>query len=267
MLDARLAAGTTITDPVTVVVAHADDEVLSLGSRLPRFQDLRLLHLTDSAPRDMQDARRAGFTAWQHYAEARRRELHKALQVMEIKPADCIAYDIPDKEVVAHLVSLTRRLVEDLAHTSAVFTHAYEHGHPDHDAAAFAVHAACAVLRRSRGHAPQVFEFASYHLRGQQIVRGTFWPDRAVREHVVTLTTAEYTRKSQAVACFVTQRALLADFPLDVESVRAAPAYDFRNAAPPGKALYDRFHWSVNSTVWRQRARFALEQLGLEGAL
>src|SRR5688572_28485729 len=117
MLDARLAAGATITDPVTVVVAHADDEVLSLGSRLPRFQNLRLLHLTDSAPRDMQDARREGFTAWQHYAAARRRELHKALQVMEVRPATCIAYDIPDKEGVAHLVSLTRRLVEDLAHT------------------------------------------------------------------------------------------------------------------------------------------------------
>jgi LmbE family N-acetylglucosaminyl deacetylase len=267
MFDARLAAGVTIRDPVAVVVAHADDEVLSLGSRLPWLEKLRLVHLTDGAPRDMEDAQREGFTAWQQYAAARRRELYKALQVMDVSPASCVAYDVPDKEVVANLVSLTRRLVKDLAEASAVFTHPYEHGHPDHDGAAFAVHAACAVLGHTRGHAPPIFEFASYHLRDQQIVRGAFWPAPGVREHVVTLTPTEQARKSQAIACFVTQQALLAEFPLNVESLRSAPAYDFTRAAPPGLALYDGFGWSINSTLWRQQAQLAQEQLGLEGAL
>ena len=59
----RLAAGEPIDEPVAVVVAHADDETLWCGSALPRLRNCRLIHLTDSAPRDMADANRLGIAS------------------------------------------------------------------------------------------------------------------------------------------------------------------------------------------------------------
>ncbi|HET6912216.1 MAG TPA: hypothetical protein VFH71_02605, partial [Rhodanobacteraceae bacterium] len=68
MIEAALAAGTPVTEPVVVVVAHPDDETLGLGARLSRLKNLTLVHLTDGAPRDMHDARREGFSSRDAYA-------------------------------------------------------------------------------------------------------------------------------------------------------------------------------------------------------
>jgi N-acetylglucosamine malate deacetylase 2 len=46
----RLARGERIQDPVLLVVAHPDDEVLAIGGSLARFGALCIFHLTD-APR------------------------------------------------------------------------------------------------------------------------------------------------------------------------------------------------------------------------
>ena len=246
-----------------MVVAHQDDEVLGLGSRMDRLGRLRVIHLTDGAPRDMRDATREGFETWQDYAAARRAELDRALAAIGAGDAERIAYDAPDQEAIRHCRAIVERLAHDLRGQRAVVTHPYEYGHPDHDTAALAVWLACRRLRAEGAEAPERFEFASYHMRGGRPVLAEFWPDPGAPEIELPLTEAELARKRAARDCFDTQKALGGRFPLTPERLRRAPDYDFAAPAPPGEAVYDRWGLAMTSAEWR---RLADEALRAEGA-
>ena len=69
-----------------VVVAHPDDETVSLGGLLNRMTDLTLVHVTDGAPEDMSDARRLGFQDRVGYRQARASELTEALRRLNLSP-------------------------------------------------------------------------------------------------------------------------------------------------------------------------------------
>ena len=77
---AQLAGHEPIVSRLLIVVAHPDDETLALGGQISRLRDALLVHLTDGAPRDGEDARGSGFTEkLQDYAAARQNELAAAL--------------------------------------------------------------------------------------------------------------------------------------------------------------------------------------------
>jgi LmbE family N-acetylglucosaminyl deacetylase len=264
-LPAQLAAGVAIDEPVAVIVAHPDDETLGLGARLDKLRDCRLIHLSDGAPRDMRDATRAGFSERSAYAQARRQELNAALRVLGARPRSLRAYGCADQEVSAHLLSLTQQFSDDLGDVSFVITHAYEYGHPDHDAAAFCVHAACALRRRRCLHVPQILEFAGYHLRHDEEVFGQFWSDPRQIEYTANLGRAESERKRRALACFRSQREFLTNFGLERERFRTAPAYDFAHRARPGSAFYDRLGFHVGATIWLEHVAAAMTEFDLRG--
>jgi len=249
---------------VALVAAHPDDEILGLGGCLAQIPAPMIIHVTDGAPRELVDALRAGFANREQYAGARRRELDRALAAAAVSHERRLAFCEVDQESVFHLAELTRELIPLLASVEWVITHPYEGGHPDHDAAAFIVQAACARLERAIGRAPQRLEFASYHARDGAIVRGEFWPDTACPEAAFTLDSSQRARKRAALAKFTSQRALIAAFPTDVERLRPAPRYEFRAPPPPGVALYDRFGWAVHSDLWRGEAARALAALKLD---
>ena len=75
------------------------------------------------------------------YAAARRRELTAALAAGDAAHLRTFCLGIVDQEAMQHLVYLTRRVRELLEQENPrlVLTHAYEGGHPDHDAASLAV--------------------------------------------------------------------------------------------------------------------------------
>jgi hypothetical protein len=75
---------------------------------------------------------------------------------------------------------------------------------------------------------------------------------------VVPLDARQLARKRAALAEFVTQKEVIAPFPLDPERLRPAPRYDFSRPPPPGEVLYDRFHWRVTGESWRESARAVL---------
>lgn len=260
---AELAGQEPIRSRLLIAVAHPDDETIGVGAQLHRMEDALLLHVTDGAPRDGEDARRYGFDGLADYATARRRELAAALIAGEAAAIRTAELGIPDKDAFLDLAGLTSRIVGHLQHErpSAILTHAYEGGHPDHDAAAFGVCCACRLAaRRER---PAIIEMPFYHARDGQMVTGSFLPGKG-GETVIHLDDAARRRKQRMVDCFLTQRDILAGLQFDTERFRVAPAYDFRAPPHPGILLYETFGWGISGADWRQRAGEALLALGLD---
>ncbi len=131
-----------------VLVAHPDDESIAFGAHLGSMTGAVVVHTTDGAPLDLRFARELGFEDAASYARARRAELQAALQIAGVDDTAAICLGYSDQEAAFHLVDLTNRLAALFAEHAieVVFTHAYEGGHPDHDATAFAAHAAAARL-------------------------------------------------------------------------------------------------------------------------
>ena len=257
----RLARHEAIPERVVVVVAHPDDEVLAAGSRMDRMEDLTVIHITDGAPRDMEDARREGFSTPEDYAAHRRREVAAAMDALEADP-ELLCYWHPDKESILHGPAILDQLTEDLRGARAVITHAYEHGHPDHDTAALCTHLALDRLREGGGEVPEVYEFPIYALENGRSVFGRFSPDATAPETVLPLTPDDRARRNAALSAYKSQRGVLAFAGDWQERLRPAPAYDFRLPAPQGTALYDRHGWVMTLDRWRRYADALLDREG-----
>jgi N-acetylglucosamine malate deacetylase 2 len=254
--------------PRTMVVgAHPDDETAFVGVRLARLKDAQFVCVTDGSPRDGVDAARNGMRPHE-YAQARVRELDEILGSFGIAAQQIRRIAYTDQEAALHLAELARRLAGLFidGRTEAVLTHPYEGGHPDHDATAFGVHAAAALLSREGEAPPAIVEMACYHgsrqgLRGGEFV---FGPDEGA---VVHLTPEEQQRKRALLDRFATQRHTLPYLPVEVECFRRAPAYDFTQPPHAGELWYERMPWGWSGERFRTLVAQALAELGLEGPL
>jgi N-acetylglucosamine malate deacetylase 2 len=254
---------------VLVVTAHPDDEVIGLGAQLPRLDDLHILHVTDGAPRNMVDARANGFETREEYARARRRELEAALELCGIPPERLWQAGIVDQEAsfrLGDLIGITADVIGQVR-PDLIFCHAYEGGHPDHDASAFAVHAALYQLRRKRGPEAVLMEFALYHAAPDGMAVFRFLPRDECPWILLPLTLEESVLKRQMKACFKTQRRVLAAFPVSVEIFRIAPIYDFTIPPHSGRLYYENFEWGVDGETWRALVSEELHKLRLPAAI
>ena len=242
---AALAGRRPVETRVALVVAHPDDETLAAGGSLRLMPDLLLVHVTDGAPQRLDDAARNGFRSPADYARARADELTLALALSAADPVR-ETLGIPDQEAVEYLDEITHRLRALFAahRIDHALTHAYEGGHPDHDAVAFAVHAI---------GLPTV-EFAGYHADdGGRMVTQQFLPDPRRKITSVTLPPSDLSRKRAMLGCFHSQSGMLDHFDPAIERFREAPAYDFSRPPHPGELLYEQWGW-MDGTAWRERA-------------
>jgi N-acetylglucosamine malate deacetylase 2 len=261
----RLLPGLDAVEPprVLLVAAHPDDEAIGAGALLADLPDVTIVHVTDGAPRDNRMARRKGFANRDDYAQARRREVVRALRLAGIDESRIRCLGLMDGEATLRMVELCHDVIDLLLdlEPEIVLTHPYEGGHTDHDATAFAVHMACGILRREGVPAPVILEFTSYHNRNGRRVRAQFIPRRNVPERVLELTPDEQLLKLRMFERFVSQRDCLSQFTVSSERFRLAPRYVF--TAPPhdGQLDYERYCQAICGDEWRARAAQALDLL------
>ena len=250
-----------------IVVAHPDDESIGAGARLNRLGNAWIVEITNGAPDDLECARRHGFETSEQYADARRRELDRAMSIAGFPLDRLISLGYTDGEVTLRLVEVCLRVTEliDSLKPDVVLTHPYEGGHTDHDATAFAVHLACGALRREGVTPPAILELALYHARnGERIVQQFLPHDGADKDQrVVRLGAADRARKMRIFAAFETQKPVLDKFSVEFERFRPAPRYIF--TAPPHAGLlnYERYGDPDRGKTWREHAERVLRGLGM----
>lgn len=219
-----------------------------------------LVYTTNGAPsRGAAEAR--GLRNIREYAAARANEAREALALTAI-PVEFHFLRFIDRRLTWNLVAAVGKIALLLKkiRPDVVLTHAYEGGHPDHDATAFAVHSAVQV---SRVVAP-IWEMTGYHCASGSPECGAFIPYPGVSELNISTTPGDLERKRTMLACFRSQQGRMPLIPLDHERFRAAPAYDF--TAPPhtGRLHYEHCDWGMTAERWREFVRIAQIRIGID---
>lgn len=247
----------------TVIVAHPDDEVIGAGSLISKLGQVSIVHLTDGAPSNKQVAREAGFESPVDYAQARRRECISALAIANVTADRVLELGVLDHQAPHFLPDLAKRIMTFLRQTSPdiVLTHPYEGGHPDHDAAAFASHAAVRLLKRNGFKPPTLFEMALHPGKDGRKRVLDFLPSAGREMTTLMLDEKAQELKRQMLNCFATQREALKENPLGPERFRRPPEYDFTFPPQRGKLIYENFDWGITPDEWQFLARKAWMEL------
>jgi N-acetylglucosamine malate deacetylase 2 len=221
---------------VLVFVAHPDDESIGCGALLQRVPSALVVFAVDGAPAGYGFERKFG--SLKNYSEQRFKEAGRALGLVpncsfrRLKTRDGAYF--PDrhlfenlKEAASSLVAIAQEFSPD-----AIFTHAYEGGHIDHDACSFLTNQVASVLSLT------CFEFPLYWKDGRGL--DVFQEFRNAQEGAtfLNLSEAEIAIKKQMLAEYETQREIVGIFSSKVEKFRPAPSHLYArpswNSYPPG---------------------------------
>jgi LmbE family N-acetylglucosaminyl deacetylase len=225
---------------VCIVAAHPDDESIGASSVLLHGSDVVVVHVTNGVPRD---ARwwAPGVIDPDGYRSAREREAERALRSVG---AMRIALGFDDQQVVYQLDAVVEALASAFARVrpDVIISHAYEGGHPDHDAVAYAV-------ARARGSIPAL-EMALYHGEGGALRAGELIGREPYLRYELNATELQHRR--ELLGAYASQRTVLAPFlEIATESFRPACTYDFSQPPHAGALHYERIGMKPAPVVWR----------------
>ncbi len=251
--------------PIAIVVAHPDDESVGVGGQLDRLTGAIIVLVTNGAPDNFIGAQRAGFSTDAAYAQARRHEFQSAMAAAGIPQRNLVALGIKDQEVAYCIPDLATRLAgQFVAHQiEMVLTHAFEGGHPDHDATSFAVQAACILLKRAGRCPPLIIEMPFYHRDSGMDVYQLFRCSDGVRETRIALTYRQRSRKRRLLDFYVSQSVPLAHFSVCEEAFRLAPRHDFRSPPGDGSTYYEEYRLGMTREEWHKTAAAAAKELSI----
>jgi LmbE family N-acetylglucosaminyl deacetylase len=208
-----------------LLVAHPDDESIGAGILMQRNQGMHTVFATSGAPNRPYIWRQFGTP--RRCARIRREEAAAALAIVDVpKP---VFLGFPDGRLYRNLAPAYRHLSELVRRIAPqiVMTHAYEGGHPDHDACSFL------ASRLARKFDLECWEMPYYRPTGlqeggvviQQFLRGLN------QESLADPTAAEVSTKRAMFAAHRSQCSVLADFDPARECYRPQPAYDYSKLA------------------------------------
>lgn len=246
--------------------AHPDDEILGAGILISYLKGkIDIVTVTDGAPKNLADTFAAGFASREAYSNARFEEQAKALMYAGVKRSQCHRLSFSDQEASFQMPAICYRIVEliESKKPDIVFTHAFEGGHPDHDATAFAVWAAIAFLKKRRIKPPLVIEYACYHGNGgAEMVYNQFLYSKGT-QWTINLNPKEINFKKSMIDCYISQWKTLSSFTLVAENFRPMPNHDFYRPPHHGILLYEFHDWGMSAQMWNKLAVDAAKILGL----
>jgi LmbE family N-acetylglucosaminyl deacetylase len=252
-----------------VVAAHPDDETIGAAGLMTRLEQCHVFHITDGAPHDRRMWTAPGARTRGDYARIRRDELARALALVGVEPGSASSLGVADLEATRALTTIAQRVsaLIMVRRPDFVLTHAYEGGHPDHDAASFGVWAATQIVARQGITPPPIVEMALYHGGPGHPVVGQFLSAPGVVELELPLSSDERWRKQAMFDCYGSQALTLMPFrSVEVERYRIAPDYDFTRPPHEGPLLYEQRQMSITGAEWREQAVHAMSVLSVTGA-
>lgn len=230
-----------------IVAAHPDDETIGASWLLGSCPNLRVVHVTNGAPRDPRWWP-SGVGDRVAYIQLRDREAERALSAVG---ASRIALGVDDQAAIFELDAIVRELARLLAVDAPdlIVTHAYEGGHPDHDAVAVAVARACTLA----GARPLVLEMALYHGEGGTLHAAEFIGDAPQLR--VRLSARELACRRRMLASYESQHRVLEPFvAVEVERYRRARVPDVSRAPHEGPLWYEQLGMGPPAARWRELA-------------
>lgn len=235
-----------------VIVAHPNDEVIGAGGLISRLPDVTVLHVTDGVA-DNRDSSSLANSEREKTASQLRQECGTALALANVNNEHIVDFGVAWRQAPLQLAELTRRIAAFLKQKEPdiVLTHPYEGGHPDHDATAFATHAALRLLQRNGFKPPSIFEIALHPARDGNGRVLDFLPSSAAETTTLLLDKKARELKRRMFACFSTQPELQRENSLGRERFRRPPRYNFEAPPNEGNLIYEGFGSGLNGSEWR----------------
>ncbi len=244
-----------------VIVAHPCDELFGAGGLMARLRDVRILHVTTGGS-NLKDAL-ASSPGKQPAEKLPINECAQALSLLNIPRDHIIEFGLSNTAKAQLLVNLTRKIAAFLQRyaTDILLTHPYEGGHPDHDATAFATHAAMRLLKRNGFNPPTLFEMAVRPSRDGSTRVLDFLPGSWREATTWVLDEKAKSLKKRMLDCLSVDKDALKTTSLKAERFRRPPEYDFSRPSLAGKAHYENFMSEITGDEWASLARRAWADL------